>query len=181
MMFVCQAVDGTANKTYPNKPVGERFCKFINDNLDIVELMFGGINLQETKFPLRNRKGIIGMAFAEVVYEKYRCYLAHGEELPEGFGISIQIAEGIQQLFFDLENNAMTLPQSVIYALGLICVLAPVNADQQIGSYRYWYRDPVNSYVIDRWWGKADCAKMIMDFDGQIRVTMDFSNALPTS
>lgn len=180
LMFVCQAIDGTASKTFPDMLVGERFCKFINNNLEIIELMFGGINFQETSFPLRNRKGVVGMTFAEVVYEKYRCFLSHGEELPDGFGISVQIAEGIQQFSIDLKINAMTLPQSVIYALGLICVLAPVNADQEIGSYRYWYRDPVNSYVIDRWWGKVDCARKIMDFDGQIRVKLDFSNVLPT-
>lgn len=50
MMFVCMAVDGTAKKEYPNMPVGSRFRKFINNNLEIVELMFGGINLQETRW-----------------------------------------------------------------------------------------------------------------------------------
>lgn len=176
MMFVCSAIDGTAKKAYPNMKVGERFCKLINDNIDIIELMFGGINLQETIFPLNNNKGISGMTFAEIVYEKYRCCLAHGEELPDGFGVSVQIATGYQQFYIDLKNNSMTLPQSVIYALGIVCVLSPVNADQQIGSYRYWYSDPINTYVIDRWWGKVDCAKKIMDFGGQVRVKIDFSN-----
>ena len=179
MMFVCMAVDGTAKKEYPNMPVGSRFRKFINNNLEIVELMFGGINLQETRFPLKNKKGMRGMTFAEIVYEKYRCNLAHGEELPDGYGISIQIAAGCQQFNIDIANNAMTLPQSVIYALGLICVLAPVNADQKIGSYTYWYSDPINKYVIDRWWGQLDCAKKIMNFDEQIRVKLDFSNVFP--
>ena len=174
LMFVCQAIDGTAKKTYPNTLVGDRFCKFINDNLEIIELMVGGLNLQETNFPFPNKKDGVGISFAEIVYEKFRCYLSHGEELPEGYGVSIQIIEGCQQFFIDLQKNAMTLPQSVIYALGLVCVLAPVNIDQKIGSYQYWYRDPINSYVIDRWWGKVDCAREIMDFDGQVRVKMDF-------
>lgn len=179
LMFVCMAIDGTAKKVYPAMPVGQRFCKFINDNMEIVELMFGGINLQETTFPLKNNKGKFGMSFSEVVYEKYRCNLAHGEELLEGFGVSVQIAAGCQQFKIDIANNSMTLPQSAIYALGIICVLAPVNADQKIGNYTYWYSDPVNKYVIDRWWGKVDCAKEIMDFDGQVRVTLDFSNVCP--
>ena len=119
------------------------------------------------------------MTFAEIVYEKYRCNLAHGEELPDGFGLSIQIAAGCQQFYIDIANNAMTLPQSVIYALGIICVLAPVNADQKIGSYAYWYSDPINTYIIDRWWGKVDCAKKIMDFNGQVKVKLDFSNVYP--
>lgn len=179
MMFVCGAIDGTAKKVYPDMLVGQRFCQFINDNIEIVELMFGGINLQETIFPLKNKKGIYGMTFAEIVYEKYRCYLAHGEELLDGFSISVQIAAGYQQFDIDIANNAMTLPQSVIYALGIICVLAPVNADQKIGSDAYWYSDPSNTYVIDHWWGKVDCAKDIMNFDGQVRVKIDFSNVCP--
>jgi len=180
LMLVCQAIDGTAKKTFPNASVGDRFCKFINDNLEIIELMVGGLNLQETSFPFPNKKDVVGMSFAEIVYEKFRCYLAHGEDLPDGYGILIQFIDGCQQFFIDLQKNAMTLPQSVIYALGLVCVLAPVNADQKIGSYQYWYRDPINSYVIDRWWGKLDYAKEIMDFDGQVRVKMDFKNVWPT-
>ena len=182
LLFVCLAIDGTAKKTYPEiTRVGERFRKLINDNLDIIELMFGGLNLRETVFPFKDAKGNAGIGFADMIYEKFRCYLAHGEELPDGFGVSVQIAEGHQQFLIDVEKQAMTLPQSAIYALGLVCVLAPVNADQKIGSNLYHYRDPINSYVVDRWWGKADCARKIMDFDAQVRVRIDFKNIWPSA
>jgi hypothetical protein len=180
VLFACLAVDGTSKKMYPDIPkVGERFRKFINENLDIIELMFGGLNLTETVFPFKDAKGKIGIRFADIVYEKFRCNLAHGEELPDGFGVSVQIMEGHQQFLVDIQKQSMTVPQSAIYALGLACVLAPTNDDQKIGSNLYHYRDSINIYVVDRWWGKAECARKIMDFEAQIRVKMDFTDVWP--
>ncbi len=86
------------------------------------------------------------------------------------------MADGIQEFLIDVKKQSMTLPESAIYGLGLSCVLAPVNKDQKIGSYVYYYRNPINHYVIDRWWGNVDCARKIMDFENQIREKMDFSN-----
>jgi len=181
MLFACMAIDGTAKKTYPDiNYVGERFRKFIKDNLDIIELVHGGVNLADTIFPFPNNKGKIGIKIEDIVYEKFRCNLAHGNELDDGYDITIQIADGHQQFMMDVESQFMTLPQSVIYALGLPCVLAPKNIDQKIGSNNYYYYDPVNNYIIDRWWGQLDCARKIMDFENQIRVKMDFSNVWPT-
>ena len=182
LLFVCLAIDGTAKKTYPTiTKVGERFRKFINENLDIIELMFGGLNLQETIFPFKDAKGKIGISFADVIYEKFRCNLAHGEELPDGFGVSVQIAEHHQIFLINFEQQSMTLPQSAIYALGLPCVLATANSDQKIGNNGYNYRDTINTYVVDRWWGKVECARKIMDFDAQIKVKMDFKNVWPSA
>ena len=182
MLFACLAVDGTAKKMYPQiKHVSERFRKFIVEHLDIIELMHGGLNLQETLFPFKDNKGKIGLKFEDIIYEKFRCNLAHGDELPDGYGITIKVADGIQQFVIDIEHQAMTLPESAIYALGLPCVLAPVNAGQKIGNNGYHYRDPINHYVIDRWWGKLECARNIMDFESQVRVKMDFSNIWPSA
>jgi hypothetical protein len=182
MLFACLAIDGTAKKMYPEmQKVGDRFRRFIVEHLDIIELMFGGLNLQETIFPFKDNKGSIGIKFEDIVYEKFRCNLAHGNELPEGYDITVKVANGIQQFMIDIKNQSMTLPESAIYALGLPCILAPANADQKIGSNLYHYRDPINHYVIDRWWGKIDCARKIMDFEHQNRVKMDFSNVWPSA
>ena len=180
MLFACLAVDGTAKKMYPQiEQVGERFKKFIVEHLDIIELMFGGLNLQETAFPFKNNKGKVEVKFEDIVYEKFRCNLAHGNELPDGYGITVKVADGIQQFMIDIKGQSMTFPVSAIYAIGLPCVLAPVNADQKIGSNLYHYRDPINHYVVDRWWGKVECARKIMDFENQVKVKMDFSNVWP--
>ncbi|GED22959.1 hypothetical protein [Halomonas halmophila] len=182
MLFACLAVDGTAKKLYPDiNKVGERFRKFISDHLDVIELMHGGLNLEETVFPFPNNKGSIGIKFEDIVYEKFRCSLAHGDELPDGYGIEVKVSDGIQQFMIDIEGQSMTLPESVIYALGLPCVLSPANSDQKIGSNLYHYRDPINHYVIDRWWGQVDCARKIMDFEHQVRVKMDVKNVWPSA
>lgn len=48
MLFACLAVDGTSKKMYPGMPkVGERFRNFIAEDIDILELMFGGLSLTE--------------------------------------------------------------------------------------------------------------------------------------
>ena len=176
MLFACLAIDGTAKKMYPSiDKVGERFRKFIADHIDIIELMFGGVDLQNTVFPFKNSKGKTGVKFEDVVYEKFRCSLAHGNELPDGFGIAIKLAEGIHQFEIDIEHQSMTMPESVIYALGLPCVLSPLNADQKIGNNSYYFKDSINTYVVDQWWGKTQCARQIMDFENLIKVKMDFS------
>jgi hypothetical protein len=71
MLFACLAVDGTAMKMYPTvQKVGERFRKFIVEHLDIIELMFGGLDLKETVFPFKDSKGNVGIKFEDVVYGK---------------------------------------------------------------------------------------------------------------
>ena len=178
MLFACLAVDGTSKKLYPEiKTNKDRFTKFISDHLDIIELMFGGFNLHETTFPIKNKKGNIGLKFQDIVYEKIRCSLAHGNEIPDGFGITIKISEGKQQFYIDLINHTMTFPESVIYALCLPCVLSPVNTNQKINDNKYYLNDPINHYVIDRWWGKIDCARSIMDFQiTKIKIDFDRYN-----
>jgi hypothetical protein len=146
----CAAVDGTAKKEYPNiNSVGKRFRKFIQEYIDIIELMFGGIDLVETVFPFTDNKGHIGMKFEDIIYENFRCHLAHGDELKIGFGVSLKISESVDTFMVDIVNQSMTIPESTIYALGLPCVLSIVNGDQLIGDDSYYYNDLQNKYNID--------------------------------
>lgn len=182
MLFACLAVDGTAKKLYPEiSEVGVRFRKFIIEHLDIIELMFGGVDLHNTVFPLKDNKGRcgLGLKFEDIVYEKYRCNLAHGNELPEGYALTVKVSENVHQFMINIKDQSMTLPESVIFALGLPCVLSPANADQRIGSNLYNYNDSINHFVVERWWGKIDCARSIMDFESQVKVKMDFSETWP--
>lgn len=180
MHFACVAIDGTAKKLYPDiMQVGERYRKFIVDHLDIIELMFGGFDLHQTIFPFQSNKGRIGLKFEDIVYEKFRCSTAHGDELPEGYGIASKISSDIHECIIDVATKSIILPETVIYALGLPCVLSPVNANQRIGKNSYHYLDGINHYVVDRWWGKIDCARSIMDFSNQIKVKIDFANVWP--
>jgi hypothetical protein len=177
MLFACLAVDGSAKKSYPEiKAVGRRFRKFIKDNMDIIERMYGGINLEETVFPFTDSKGNVGMKFEDIIYEKFRCHLAHGDELEDGYGITLKIAESHHTFLINLEERTMTVPESCIFALGFACVLAPANSDLEIGNSTYHYHDSINQFVVDSWWGKVDCARQIIDFDHVPRVKIDFSN-----
>lgn len=180
MLFACLAVDGTSKKLYSDvQSSGKRFRNFIADNIDIIELMFGGINFEETFFPFKDNKGRIGLKFEDVIYEKFRCTLAHGDVYEPGYGITFKIIDGHHAFMIDTKNGFMTIPESCIYALGLPCVLSHVNADQKINNTSYFYKDNTNSFVIDRWWGKLDCARQIMDIDNRPRVKIDFSNVWP--
>jgi hypothetical protein len=114
MLFACLAVDGTAKKMYPEiQKVGQRFRNFVVDHLDIIELMFGGLNLQETVFPFKGNKGNIGIKFEDIVYEKFRCSLAHGDELPDGYDIDVKVASGVQQFMIDIQGQ-LTCPPIVV-------------------------------------------------------------------
>lgn len=61
LLSACLAVDGTSKKTYPDESsVGVRFRRFINDNLDVIELMFGGLDLRETISHSKIKAGELG-------------------------------------------------------------------------------------------------------------------------
>lgn len=175
LLFACLAVDGTAKKMYPNiTRVGDRFTKFITDNIDIIELMHGGLNLKETVFPFPDKKGNKGLKFENIIYEKIRCNLAHGSELPNGYKVECKVTDNTYGFAINIKEQSMTLPESVIYALGLPCVLSPANSDQIIGSNVYFYNDPNNHYIIDDWWGQVNSARKVMQFDSQPRVKINF-------
>jgi hypothetical protein len=152
MMHVCAAVDGTAKKLYhPSKKGGERFKKFIVDNIDIVQHLLGGFDLEKTIFPFSDQKDNVGVKIEDIIYNNYRCKLMHGDELGDGWGINVSIDMHLDKLSVDLKDKTMLLPQSKIYALGLPCVLSSVNSQQKIGNSEYFYKDPHHVFFVDDW------------------------------
>lgn len=181
LFHVCAALDETARKEYPHlTKIGKRFKKFIQDNIDVIEVMFGGLDLHNTLFPFEDARGKSGIKFEDIIYEKFRCKLAHGAELENGFGVDIKIANGLNRYRFkiDIENKSMTMPESVIYSLGLACVLSKTNAGQHIGNMNYRYWDINNIYVVDEWWGRIGEARKIIPFDKVVKVKMDFGQII---
>jgi len=55
--------------------------------------MHGEIDLQAPQPVFRNEGDAVVVSFAEFVSEKFRCFLAHGEELPNGSGVSPKVSE----------------------------------------------------------------------------------------
>ena len=71
------------------------------------------------------------------------------------------------------------MPESIIYALGLPCVLAKTNSDQIIGDPTYHYYDIKNKFVVDEWWGRIDEARKIIPFNETPKLKIDFSKVWP--
>jgi hypothetical protein len=175
-MHVCAAVDGTAKKMYSDNQSERRTKRFIVEHVDIIQHMLGGIDIENTIFPLKDKKGVLGIKFEDVLYSHYRCKLMHGDDLGDGWGVEMSVAMHYDQFSADLINKTMTLPQSAIYALGLPCVLSEVNQDQIIGQPDYFYKDMHYTFFIDSWWGKIDVARSIIYFDRDIKVNLDFQH-----
>ncbi len=176
LMHVCAAVDGTAKKLYRDEQVGKRMRRFIRDNIDIIGHFFGGPDLALTIFPFPDNKGKVGVKFEDIIYNNYRCKLMHGDELGDGWGVEMSVAMHVDQFSIDLVKKSMTMPQSVIYALGMACVLSDANTDQRLGKLDYFYKDLHHLFYIDDWWGKLSLARQIIYFNRDVKVIMDFQH-----
>ncbi len=127
------AVDGTAVKSYPQiKGSRDRFVRLIDDHLWLVEPMLAiGINLETTTFSwIRLKKR--NSKFSEVIYEVFRCNLAHGSPIPQGSGLTVRFSHMARRAKFG--PDLIELPDTAIFALLAVVVFARTNAGQRIGS-----------------------------------------------
>ena len=84
MLHACNAIDGTAKKSYPSvQSSNERFTRLLRDNYEILGPMsMPRIDLHTTRFPVRvkNPKALGGYPdIADVIYGIHRCSHGHGE------------------------------------------------------------------------------------------------------
>lgn len=171
LLHACAAVDGTGSKLFPKATVRDRFVGTIDRYLWLVEPMLAlGVNLSETVFTwitLERRQA----RFSEIVYEIFRCNLAHGTEVPAGFSVELRQSDRWRSFF--IAQQQAVLPDTIIFALLSIAVFSSVNANQRINAGYYLSHDATR-FVIDEWWGKeAD----VQPFFAQMaipRVTMKF-------
>lgn len=168
------AVDGTAAKSYPQiDGVRNRFVRLIDEHLWLIEPMLAiGVNLETTKFDwirLKNRES----RFSEVIYEVFRCNLAHGSPIPKGSGITVRMSHNARKASFG--PDLVVLPDTVIFAMLAVVVFAPANAGQRIGDSHY-LSHAERRFVIDEWWGRgADVRAYFAQALTQLpRVTMNF-------
>jgi len=130
-----------------------------------------GVNLSETEFTwikLDKRQP----RFAEIVYEIFRCNLAHGTEVPQGF--SIELHKSDQWRSFSIAPQELILPDTLIFALLAIAVFSHVNADQRIGA-AYHLSHGTRRFIIDEWWGRESEVQPYFSQVAIPRVTMKFS------
>lgn len=136
LVSVCNAVDATAKKEYPQSPkIGERYVNFISDNMRIITT--AGFGVQTSDFRFRNIfKNVKGMekfnddkdvSIKDLVYCVVRCGLIHSATLPKELSFH-------QGTSIKLENQSLVIPISLVWGLVFAVVGAPSNTGNISGS-----------------------------------------------
>jgi hypothetical protein len=171
LMHACAAVDGTGAKLYPKKSVRDRFVATFEDYLWVVEPMLAiGINLEDTTFKwiaLKNRPA----KFSEVIYEIFRCNLAHGTEIPTGFSVELRNSDEYRSVL--IGQQTLCIPDTIIFAMLGVAVFSKANAEQKINKDS-WLSCGSMRFTIDQWWGREKDARICFSTVHIPRVTMEF-------
>ena len=182
MLHACNAVDGTAKKTYPNiQGSNLRFTQLLRDNYHVLGPMgVPGINLEDTRFPVKVAKpkapgGQPDMA--DLIYGIHRCTHGHGDELPGGFQL-IQNAAGpdnYTRMEFTKEGGAR-LSDRIIFGLLAVAIMSPLNKDQRVPGNYYLTFGP-EKLVINEWWGRVTDFSQVVATGNQIpSIKIDFND-----
>lgn len=171
LMHACAAVDGTGAKLYPDKKVRDRFVETFDRYLWIVEPMLAiGINLEETTFKwivLEKRPA----RFSEIIYEIFRCNLAHGTEVPPGFNVVLRKSDEHRSVL--IGQQQLVLPDTIIFALLSVAVFSTANAGQKIGVDS-WLSCGTMHFTIDEWWGREADVRICLSTVRMPRIKMEF-------
>ena len=180
MLHACNAVDGTAAKSYP-PPAGNntRFTGLLRQYYCILGPMSTpGINLEETRFPVKvNAPKALGgyPDLADVIYGIHRCCHGHGQELPDGFGLIPDAARSSNITRIIVEKGKICLSDRVIFGLLAVAVLSPANVDQSVpDGYHLTFGDDI--LPINEWWGRAADFAALAARNPMPSVKMDFGD-----
>lgn len=179
MLHACNAVDGTAKKTYPNLGSNARFTRLIRDNYGIFGPMgLPGVNVTETRWDVvvERPKASGGMPdIADVVYGVHRCSHGHGEELPDGFELIADAAGPKMLTHLHIERGKVRLSDRVIFALLAVAVFSKENLGQVVpDGYYLSYEGMI--MPINEWWGRAEDFLAIAAAQNIPSVILDFKN-----
>ena len=171
LMHACAAVDGTGAKLCPDKKVRDRFVDTFDRYLWVIEPMLGiGINLEETTFTwiaLEKRPS----RFSDIIYEIFRCNLAHGTEVPPGFDVVLRKSDYDRSVL--IGQQQLVLPDTIIFALLAAAVFSSANAGQKLCS-DYWLSCGTMCFTIDEWWGREADARICFSTVKMPRIKMEF-------
>lgn len=164
MMHACNALDGTAQKAYPEltQKNNLQFTTFIRDYYSILGPMGGlGFDLDKTRYDvkLERPKASGGKPdIADIIYGIHRCSHNHGKDLPEGY----ELIPDFNGCRIDYVTGKVRLSEKVIFGLLAIVVFSPVNAHQKT-SYGYFLKFNEHVFPINDWWGRASEFLQIVD------------------
>lgn len=171
LMHACCAIDATAKKLYPSEKVRTRYVQCLRKYYWIIEPMIGaGINLEETIFPNVKLERVKSPDMAEIIYEKYRCYHAHGDEIPASY--MLVNPPGPNQSEWIIGRDQMNVPDRIIWALLAVTVFSNVNASER-SKGDYFLTLGEDRFVIRDWWGREDDFRPIATRYNQVRVKFD--------
>lgn len=178
MLHACNAVDGTAKKTYPQSKVGERFRTLLRESYFILGPMAApGIDLASTFFPVETDAGKKPLDLADVIYSVHRCSHGHGDELPYGFELIPEAGKKHRVTTIVVKNGTVRLSDRVIFGLLAVAVLAPYNVGQSVPiGYHLTYGDI--RLEIGEWWGRSADFRDIVARDPPLAVKLDFGDWL---
>jgi len=131
LLPVSAAIDATATKHF-NRRGRKSYKDFIHENLGLItEVAFGqsvmNINLKYDHPDLE--PGPDGLCtIQDILYHVVRCGLAHSAELPSTLKF-------VDEYKFQVENDLLVLPSSLVYGLIAAVVVCPENADQTIPDH----------------------------------------------
>lgn len=177
MLHACNAVDGTAKKSFPASGVRNRFVSLLRANYSVLGPMgMPGVNLEDSLFPIgaTDKRGDRLLDLADVLYEFHRCIHAHGDDPPIGFEMLPDDSGPVHVARIDAESGRLRFSYRVLFGLLAVAVLAPVNKDQVVSDdYFLSYGDQV--LWIKDWWGRVADFPTVLAAQRFPRVTLDFS------
>jgi len=182
MLHACNAVDGTAKKTYPNEPSSNaRFTRLLRENYAILGPMGApGIDLGRTRFPIRvERPKAAGGSpdLADVIYGVHRCSHGHGEALPGGFELHPDAGGPARRTRMGLTRGTVQLSDRIIFGLLAVAVLSAVNTDQRVPDGYFLSYGASAVLPINEWWSRArDFSEIVATDPPPGPVTLDFRN-----
>lgn len=182
MLHACNAVDGTAKKTFPKiLSSNMRFTTLLRDNYSVLGPMgVPGINLVDTRFPVKVKKPKASGGepdLADIIYGIHRCCHGHGDELPKGFEL-FQDAKGVPRLTriaVSISDGTIRLSDRIIFGLIAVAVFSPVNKGQVVPDGYYLTFGVAEKMIINEWWGRAADFPAVAATDPIPIVKLDFS------
>ncbi|MCE1503643.1 hypothetical protein LWU40_18120 [Enterobacter hormaechei] len=114
LIHLFPAIDKTSKKRYPKAKVGERICKFIQEEQDLISYIATGNILSHIE--------IDGMTLSRAIYLYGRCPIAHEGELDP----RLQISEDNTMMF----GTKWVFSTNFIFALMISVIVAPENSEE---------------------------------------------------
>lgn len=159
LVAICNAIDATARKEYKSLTlkVGERYKKFLSDNLLIITKASYGIAIRgDFRFGnvFQNVKGMgsfkaeTDVSIVDIVYHVVRCHLTHEAKLP----LELKFHNKPQ---FINDGQALIMPISLVFGLIAAVVGAPSNSGN-ITQPDLAMNFPSGQIPLDSLWGQKD-------------------------